>query len=73
MRRSLLRLGATSALRARPASVHHVALALAPRTRSALAPARAFSGSTSLGITYLKPFLLADIGEGITECEIVKW
>jgi 2-oxoisovalerate dehydrogenase E2 component (dihydrolipoyl transacylase) len=21
----------------------------------------------------LKPFLLADIGEGITECEVIQW
>ena len=32
-----------------------------------------FSASGKKGEMYLKPFLLADIGEGITECEIVKW
>ena len=34
---------------------------------------REFSVGAPRGGKYLKPFLLADIGEGITECEIVKW
>ncbi|KAK1826158.1 2-oxoacid dehydrogenases acyltransferase-domain-containing protein [Podospora conica] len=34
-------------------------------------PARAFHGSRSL--LAVKPVLLADIGEGIVECEIVQW
>ncbi|KAI8364934.1 2-oxoacid dehydrogenases acyltransferase-domain-containing protein [Blakeslea trispora] len=27
----------------------------------------------SLGLQAVKPFLLADIGEGITECEVIQW
>ena len=34
---------------------------------------RAFSVLGAREDKYRKPFLLADIGEGITECEIVKW
>ncbi|PWN50221.1 DNA repair helicase [Violaceomyces palustris] len=29
--------------------------------------------SSSLARTEIKPYLLADVGEGITECEIIKW
>ena len=34
---------------------------------------RFFSSSIRLGKPELKPYLLADVGEGITECEIIKW
>ncbi|KAL2017823.1 hypothetical protein VTK56DRAFT_1625 [Thermocarpiscus australiensis] len=36
-----------------------------------LRPTRAFHGSRSLQV--VKPVLLADIGEGIVECEIIQW
>ncbi|KAJ8291516.1 Lipoamide acyltransferase component of branched-chain alpha-keto acid dehydrogenase complex, mitochondrial [Rhodotorula toruloides] len=35
-------------------------------------PSRRFSASATVA-GQVKPFVLADIGEGITECEIVKW
>ncbi|BGO96011.1 hypothetical protein NBRC10512v2_007720 [Rhodotorula toruloides] len=35
-------------------------------------PSRLFSASAAAA-GQVKPFVLADIGEGITECEIVKW
>lgn len=34
---------------------------------------RKFSTGSRVEDKVVKPFLLADIGEGITECEIVKW
>ncbi|CEP10454.1 hypothetical protein [Parasitella parasitica] len=39
---------------------------------SAASKTRFFHGS-SINLGLIKPFLLADIGEGITECEIVQW
>lgn len=35
--------------------------------------AREFNSSRSALLTQLKPYLLADIGEGIRECEIIRW
>jgi 2-oxoisovalerate dehydrogenase E2 component (dihydrolipoyl transacylase) len=32
---------------------------------------RAFHGSQKLLV--IKPYLLADIGEGITECQVIQW
>ena len=54
------------------------ALALTPclspaRPQVQVTRARAFASSRSWDALVKKPFLLADIGEGITECEIVKW
>lgn len=40
------------------------------RTKS---PTLSLCFSTSASRLVIKPFKLADIGEGITECEIVKW
>lgn len=39
----------------------------------ALQAQRGLSGSAVRRKGQVKPFVLADIGEGITECEIVKW
>ena len=36
-------------------------------------PQRGLSGTAVRRKGQVKPFVLADIGEGITECEIVKW
>ncbi|BGP35743.1 hypothetical protein JCM10296v2_007595 [Rhodotorula toruloides] len=42
------------------------------RLKIATTPSRPFSASATRA-GQVKPFVLADIGEGITECEIVKW
>lgn len=49
--------------------------AAAPRPAQQLqrSSSRGFSGTAVGWASVRKPFLLADIGEGITECEIVKW
>ncbi|GAA5881769.1 hypothetical protein JCM3774_000870 [Rhodotorula dairenensis] len=47
--------------------------ALATSTVNALQPQRGLSGTAVRRKGQVKPFVLADIGEGITECEIVKW
>lgn len=41
--------------------------------RTALDARRTFSSTTTPRALFLKPFVLADIGEGITEVEVVKW
>ncbi|TNY16907.1 2-oxoacid dehydrogenases acyltransferase-domain-containing protein [Rhodotorula diobovata] len=41
--------------------------------RTALEARRTFSSTTTPRAPSLKPFVLADIGEGITEVEVVKW
>ncbi|GAA5997611.1 dihydrolipoamide acetyltransferase family protein [Rhodotorula paludigena] len=46
--------------------------AVASPPGDAASDARHFS-ATTLSRGQVKPFVLADIGEGITECEIVKW
>ncbi|GAA5982707.1 hypothetical protein JCM10908_006755 [Rhodotorula pacifica] len=42
-------------------------------TANSLQPQRGLSGTAVRRKGQVKPFVLADIGEGITECEIVKW
>ncbi|KAF1968311.1 branched-chain alpha-keto acid dehydrogenase E2 component [Bimuria novae-zelandiae CBS 107.79] len=44
-----------------------------PRSRVQLdaVPKRGFSGTSRLKV--LKPYILADIGEGITECQVIQW
>ncbi|KAL8277786.1 hypothetical protein RQP46_009769 [Phenoliferia psychrophenolica] len=49
------------------------AAALSHHARQRSTRARAFTSSRAWDALIKKPFLLADIGEGITECEIVKW
>ncbi|KAI0008035.1 2-oxoacid dehydrogenases acyltransferase-domain-containing protein [Xylariaceae sp. FL0662B] len=41
------------------------------RVRGAYAASRGFHSTTSMQV--VKPVLLADIGEGIVECEIIQW
>ncbi|SGY63096.1 BQ5605_C007g04773 [Microbotryum silenes-dioicae] len=51
-------------------------LSLLPRVSSAVVPPRSWRSFASASMNQAavsKPFLLADIGEGITEVEIVKW
>ena len=56
----------------RPAARLHL-VAPRPPQQLKLSSSRGFT-STAVGwASVRKPFLLADIGEGITECEIVKW
>lgn len=46
---------------------------LATTTTATGQPQRGLSGTAVRRKGQVKPFVLADIGEGITECEIVKW
>ena len=46
---------------------------LATATATGQPPQRGLSGTAVRRKGQVKPFVLADIGEGITECEIVKW
>jgi len=51
----------------------HSALRVVHRRLPRILASRPFHASSSRSAKVQKTFKLADIGEGITECEVIKW
>lgn len=78
--RQTLRLASTSS-RSAPRSQHLIKRTYVQSSSSSTNPIvigssttlRSFATTPRRLATLIKPYLLADVGEGITECEIIKW